>query len=247
MKKCPFCGAELNDDSLFCTKCGNQLPKDNQCPHCGASVNDGDAFCTKCGKPLAQSSDDSDVHGKDEYDENIFKKYLPHILGCIVIVCVIFVWNRNEGNFFSSEGQATNEVTDTIPYSNNPDLSSFDSAIQETNEEEDTYNNSYNTPATETTTYEMSSREFYNEQSVIGYLANQRFHNSSGVDINIDGSGRIYIDGDAAGVLSVMRYSSKSAVLRYSNGLYGEGKIIVRIVGDKFELEDPVDGSVWYQ
>ena len=25
MKKCPFCGAELKDDSLFCTECGKSI------------------------------------------------------------------------------------------------------------------------------------------------------------------------------------------------------------------------------
>jgi predicted amidophosphoribosyltransferase len=52
MKKCPFCGAELNDDNLFCTECGKELPKGIECPHCGASVNEGDIFCTECGKRL---------------------------------------------------------------------------------------------------------------------------------------------------------------------------------------------------
>lgn len=64
MKKCPFCGAELNDDSLFCTECGKELPKGIVCPHCGASVNEGDVFCTECGKrvdevPQATSSEPS--------------------------------------------------------------------------------------------------------------------------------------------------------------------------------------------
>ena len=62
MKKCPFCGAELNDDNLFCTECGKELSKGIVCQHCGASVNEGDAFCTECGKrvdevPQATSSE----------------------------------------------------------------------------------------------------------------------------------------------------------------------------------------------
>lgn len=62
MKKCTFCGAELNDDNIFCTECGKKLPKGIECPHCGASVNEGDVFCTECGKridevPQATSSE----------------------------------------------------------------------------------------------------------------------------------------------------------------------------------------------
>lgn len=30
--KCPFCGAQIADDSLFCTECGKELPKSNACP-----------------------------------------------------------------------------------------------------------------------------------------------------------------------------------------------------------------------
>lgn len=52
MKKCLFCGTEVNDDCLFCTECGKELPKGNVCPHCGASVNDGDVFCMECGKKI---------------------------------------------------------------------------------------------------------------------------------------------------------------------------------------------------
>lgn len=48
--KCPNCGAQINDDSLFCTECGKPIPQGSVCPYCGASVNEGDAFCQSCGK-----------------------------------------------------------------------------------------------------------------------------------------------------------------------------------------------------
>lgn len=54
MKKCPNCGTQLNDDALFCTECGNQIPQGNVCPHCGALVNDGDIFCQNCGKKIGE-------------------------------------------------------------------------------------------------------------------------------------------------------------------------------------------------
>lgn len=50
MKQCPNCGAQMNDDSLFCTECGSKIPQGDVCPHCGASMNDGDVFCQNCGK-----------------------------------------------------------------------------------------------------------------------------------------------------------------------------------------------------
>ena len=55
MKKCPNCGAQIIDDSLFCTECGKPIPQGNVCPHCGASVNEGDVFCQCCGKRVDES------------------------------------------------------------------------------------------------------------------------------------------------------------------------------------------------
>lgn len=92
-----------------------------------------------------------------------------------------------------------------------------------------------------------SSRTFYSEQIVIGYLANQSFRCSNGLTMRVDGSGRLYVDGDYAGVLSVLRYNSISALLRFGGGMYGEGKLTVNIIGDKFTLTDPTDGTVYYQ
>ena len=55
MKICPNCGAQMNDDSLFCTECGKQIPQGIVCPHCGVSLNEGDVFCQSCGKRVDDS------------------------------------------------------------------------------------------------------------------------------------------------------------------------------------------------
>lgn len=56
MKKCPYCGAQMNDDSLFCTECGKQISQGVVCPHCGASINEGDVFCQSCGKKVDETA-----------------------------------------------------------------------------------------------------------------------------------------------------------------------------------------------
>lgn len=94
---------------------------------------------------------------------------------------------------------------------------------------------------------QQRQRPFTDGQDIMARLYNQRFRHSSGLEIRIDGYGRIEIDGDAAGVLSVLRYNSESALLRYGNGMYGEGKILLKINGDKLLLQDTADGSVFYQ
>jgi hypothetical protein len=92
-----------------------------------------------------------------------------------------------------------------------------------------------------------SSRTFANEQYVTMYLANQTFRSSDGFTIRFDGDLRMYAEGDFAGVVSVLRYNSTSALLRYGGGQYTEGRFSVQIVGDKLQLTDPVDGTVYYQ
>lgn len=99
----------------------------------------------------------------------------------------------------------------------------------------------------ESSTNISPTRTFTSEQMVVGYLANQTFRSSDGFTIRFDGSGRMYAEGDFAGVVSVLHYNSTSAMLRYGGGQYTEGQIRVDIVGDKFQLTDPVDGTVYYQ
>ena len=48
---CPFCGADIEDDSCFCDQCGHAL---NRCTNCGAICRG--KFCPKCGSPTAPAS-----------------------------------------------------------------------------------------------------------------------------------------------------------------------------------------------
>ena len=116
-----------------------------------------------------------------------------------------------------------------------------DNETAESENESSEYNPSYSSSNT------SSSRTFANEQYVTMYLANQTFRSSDGFKIWFDGSGRMYAEGDFAGVVSVSYYNSKSAMLRYGGGQYTEGRVRVDIVGDKLQLKDPVDGTVYYQ
>lgn len=55
-KFCNRCGSAMDDDDLFCGKCGSpwEVPVriKRSCPNCGAAVEEGEAFCGSCGAPV---------------------------------------------------------------------------------------------------------------------------------------------------------------------------------------------------
>ena len=99
MKQCPNCGTQLNDDVLFCTECGNQIPQGNVCPHCGAPVNIGDTFCQNCGEKV------DEVHSSTPADST--QKKCPH--------CGAYA---NEGNAFC-ENCGKNLADESINFASN--------------------------------------------------------------------------------------------------------------------------------
>ena len=51
--KCPNCGADLLDDSIFCRDCGIKLPPPKRrCKYCGAELEEGAKCCTNCGQRI---------------------------------------------------------------------------------------------------------------------------------------------------------------------------------------------------
>ncbi|MCL4498606.1 MAG: zinc ribbon domain-containing protein [Deltaproteobacteria bacterium] len=56
--KCPNCGAEVKEGSLFCGKCGSEITsskkeeQNKKCPNCGTENSPDAKFCENCGKPL---------------------------------------------------------------------------------------------------------------------------------------------------------------------------------------------------
>lgn len=60
--QCPKCGASIQPNQKFCTKCGEKIVAEpqpqvtkttNVCPSCGAPLSPGQKFCTKCGAKIA--------------------------------------------------------------------------------------------------------------------------------------------------------------------------------------------------
>lgn len=62
MKICPYCNAEIDDDSIFCDNCGKKVVQTRQteeillngdygkkCLNCGHPLKENQMFCTNCG------------------------------------------------------------------------------------------------------------------------------------------------------------------------------------------------------
>ena len=88
IKYCPTCGAEIISGNKFCTKCGNERK--------GA-----EKFCPKCGTPFDNVINDEIVTYEEEQPKSGFKKYLPYIIGAVLLLAIIGYYsskNSKEGN-----------------------------------------------------------------------------------------------------------------------------------------------------
>jgi len=72
---CRNCGAQIDDDALFCTKCGIKLTDNlhfNNCIYCGSSLKKDAVFCTQCGnrikpeEPAIIDNDTNDIENNIE-------------------------------------------------------------------------------------------------------------------------------------------------------------------------------------
>lgn len=91
MKKCIYCGAQLQEDSVFCSYCGKKI-EFRSCSHCGAKLEDDSVFCSKCGMRLQDTLEKNPPHDVEiqENDNTPKKSYsLWYVTCCIGIVIVL--------------------------------------------------------------------------------------------------------------------------------------------------------------
>lgn len=62
MRKCAHCNLDAEEDAVFCTSCGQQLPKQKRCIKCGKSIDEDCDWCVFCGTKQVVEANDEDIY-----------------------------------------------------------------------------------------------------------------------------------------------------------------------------------------
>ncbi len=125
MKNCPNCNAQLEDDAVFCTECGQSMaapvtveanseaaaPTAGEfCPFCGAPLPAGTVFCPKCGKNTAEGSATTNQvsTGEAGATQNLMKNPIA-IVAVVAVVLLVFVLAFRGGDNTSGNSSSTAE------------------------------------------------------------------------------------------------------------------------------------------
>lgn len=92
MTYCKNCGNILEDGTKFCPQCGAEVSGTRCCARCGNEFNGMEKFCSQCGSSLDNVSSNSIIIEENETATNGFKRYLPYVIGTIVLIVVCGGW-----------------------------------------------------------------------------------------------------------------------------------------------------------
>lgn len=129
MKNCNYCGAPLDDDALFCRKCGKEIGTGKKCPRCGAEERADSLFCAKCGMRLdAQKipfmfpiQEEVQTNEGERRKNRVPKKVINIVLAAVLLAFLYWIWQ-------SGSSQSTQKMNFAIQ---NVDSTTF--VIEETN------------------------------------------------------------------------------------------------------------------
>ena len=98
---CRCCGAQMDDDAIFCSKCGTNKDSNENfayCEKCGTKISDGDVFCTGCGNFVSEDAIKKYKEEKQrlekENKEKVKKENMlrPKIfIGIIVFIIILYI------------------------------------------------------------------------------------------------------------------------------------------------------------
>ena len=104
MKQCEYCNRTYADELSYCPKCGTALKNIMPfrfCPYCGAKMEADDLFCGVCGKKLSEtksittknfsssSSFDNTILTKEENDKSVVRGDFN--LASYTVICVFLL------------------------------------------------------------------------------------------------------------------------------------------------------------
>lgn len=102
--RCEKCGAEVPNNSAFCSSCGNAMltkktivENIHKCPGCGAEINKNMRFCTSCGRPVLEPAQDTNVI------QNIEEELVKYSEAQIIAKCPACGAELEKDSMFCSE------------------------------------------------------------------------------------------------------------------------------------------------
>lgn len=127
MKQCPYCNAQMADDSKFCGECGKEFPQGNTCPHCGAMVNEGDIYCEDCGRNLKDGS-----YAFADYAKKSGIDYMTILLSSLVGIVIGLVILALTGGWWYYNSSKPLQTANTVV---NDSIAALDTTVVEADEE----------------------------------------------------------------------------------------------------------------
>ena len=93
---CKNCGNKLDDDAIFCSKCGVRKETEGNafyCEKCGTKISEGDVFCTGCGNLVSEDAIKKDKEEKQKLEEESRIGIVIFVATIIFFLLVAFFCN----------------------------------------------------------------------------------------------------------------------------------------------------------
>lgn len=103
-KNCTHCNEVLDDDMLFCIKCGTKQPVVKKCANCGNQLAEAAEFCTECGSKVSPIDKGFDLN---EMSLKQYKKYIYIVLGIVVFIGMLMAFNSGNSETANSKNEKT--------------------------------------------------------------------------------------------------------------------------------------------